>query len=952
MIEIALAVAAICWTGNALAAPRVFRSITATVVYNSSTYLSAPANIRIKAVASTTGVDPVLNVLDPSGNTIAFNDDAPGLGLNSEVSFPITVSGWYRIIVHSYTASSGGTGTVFLDTGGGYTTYATGASFRGTKLTTSASTRSFQTALRPGGTDDTVIYMLDLYGQVLAWDDDQGTGLASFYWNLVGTVPYVVLGAYSTPGTADLYLNDADGSYTNDHDNDGLGRDLELQLGSCDDYYDPGCAYVFNLRDSDHDGIEDRYELFGLDYSPPIELPRWGASPVVKDVFIEEDYAAGFSLTSSQMQTCADMFATGPQSQVRNLIGDGVRLHFDVGPSAICSDPALCGNWGGGTATASPSMNSQRTNIFVHAYVRPGDLDTGPTAVPMKTAADPFCHELGHHLNLSHEAGPLLPSPHPFTTLQANCKPNYKSIMNYGMGGVFVLSKGYEADMNPSHVSEVNHYSSSTDTSLLAAAFPRNASAPWQLDWNRDQKYADGPSGHVRAGLTHMKQACNGGGIYAKQVVIQPAAVTPDLVTYPHDAAGTRRLYAFFVQRADNRLYYMHGSMSGATSSGSCGPTGPNPCHVYDSPLTVSPVPAPVKSVSVEDWGGRLAVAYLDNTSTIRVVTGTRDGTGTDGGNLAWSAPRTIVPGVDNGTEPELAVLRVAPGGQYGSVNEVLALFYVKGGIHQMTFTDWGYVNWSPGAALLESGTNANIAGSLAASVVAWPPRGSLPWPDYSSDPALIARNCAVLPNANRIARFYCYDRASNRWANYSTGFDNAGANIKLIGRPALGYHVLRTNVGTSADPLVQTSGNTAWGQFWFVGVPDVPTDADAHRNPVYWVTFKGREYPSTPPTYTMGWTSMTEWRDDWSHAFWDDATGQNSGFSFYEDGNLSALKAAWNPSADWFEIEPFADGTADIDLHDISDFKVLERGICAAVRGPTAGDAFCGSVYDSYWGY
>jgi len=92
-------------------------------------------------------------------------------------------------------------------------------------------------------------------------------------------------------GDAALYVNDVS---TSDLDGDGLGDGLEADVGTC---WDPAvtCPWSEAHDDTDRDGLPDGEELLGVFGSDPdggddLALPRWGGSPLHKDVYVEVDF--------------------------------------------------------------------------------------------------------------------------------------------------------------------------------------------------------------------------------------------------------------------------------------------------------------------------------------------------------------------------------------------------------------------------------------------------------------------------------------------------------------------------------------------------------------------------------------------------------------------------------------------------------------------------------------
>ena len=141
------------------------------------------------------------------------------------------------------------------------------------------------------------------------------------------------------PGKVNLYSNDLDADY----DQDGLGSGLETELGLCDTPF-LVCSGVHNLHDTDRDGLPDAAEVFGVeDTFDPQYLPRWGADPRHKDVFVEVDYTNEFSghpVSEASAGQAAERYAAGyPEELLNPDFEGGVRLHLDIGHT--CANAVL-----------------------------------------------------------------------------------------------------------------------------------------------------------------------------------------------------------------------------------------------------------------------------------------------------------------------------------------------------------------------------------------------------------------------------------------------------------------------------------------------------------------------------------------------------------------------------------------------------------------------------------
>lgn len=200
-----------------------------------------------------------------------------------------------------------------------------------------------------------------------------------------------------------------------DGDGDGLSYQVEVDLDTCDEFFDyvrPGvpCSQLHSecqsggdpnecdrlLRDTDSDGLRDDLEVYGFD-SPSgstkdLRFPQWGANPRHMDVFVEMDT----SLLKARMaleppETCS-MYEwnlddtsvayveslgsrqygdTSPTLEYRNFFDSfediyeqapssinvdglgGIRVHFDVGVENPNPLDTRWGNWGGGNTCVS-----------------------------------------------------------------------------------------------------------------------------------------------------------------------------------------------------------------------------------------------------------------------------------------------------------------------------------------------------------------------------------------------------------------------------------------------------------------------------------------------------------------------------------------------------------------------------------------------------------------------
>ena len=202
--------------------------------------------------------------------------------------------------------------------------------------------------------------------------------------------------------------------------------------------------------DTDGDGIPDGDEVYGT--VAGLDLPAIGASPVVKDIFVEADWtddsfdggAHSHRPTAAAVAALEAAFAAAP---VANPYGGptGIALHIDYGQGGAFA--------GGNLIPGSPEyivfdsefnalkvahFDNNRKGyfhyaIFSHRYNNASNNSSGiaeingddfmvtlQVSLGDSEVSKTTMHELGHNLNLRHGG---------FENL--NRKPNYNSIMNY-----------------------------------------------------------------------------------------------------------------------------------------------------------------------------------------------------------------------------------------------------------------------------------------------------------------------------------------------------------------------------------------------------------------------------------------------------------------------------------------------------------------------------------------
>jgi hypothetical protein len=317
----------------------------------------------------------------------------------------------------------------------------------------------------------------------------------------------------------------------------------------------------------------DYEETYGVDaLGNPQYLPKWGANPAQKDIFIEVDYGLPIDknfLQPGSLRLVADYFSKGKSHTLRNFtVQDGVKLHFDIGrnptPGSPASDYTLYGDWGGSQEFTWDSTGKSewqqlrkdtnyfsaiRHNRFRHFLRREGNgsgiAEPGRDAFYVYSWAQSpktTAHEIGHTALLfhwgSHRWGPTV-----------NCKPNYVSIMNYGYGlwnentipgsggsGGIPGQKhpGFSQDdfaisvqLNPASLSEAAGLLSKYDSNYVplflgtgAYGFDfllqtANCGVMCSIDWNRNNSFSP-TNTHIRSGVT-LSRHCRDNTIHNTQ---------------------------------------------------------------------------------------------------------------------------------------------------------------------------------------------------------------------------------------------------------------------------------------------------------------------------------------------------------------------------------------------------------------------------------------------------
>jgi len=435
------------------------------------------------------------------GTTLAVVDGLPGTLPTMDVVAPAT--GLYRLLVAPYRAEFGGHVTLEARVDGVLQARLENLPFGGhlRRLpATSVGDRVFVGAVPDGNGHDAVLTLLAA----------PGSGLSSPYVsanNDIGTLPsvtipeggeelWLLLSAFDARHgpSINLYVSRLglghDGG-ASDGDGDGLSRELEDMLGSCDrapKRGQSGCLAPvprppgWSSRDTDHDGFTDFEEVFGVRrcYPGPATPPRFalpgcyqdhndrcradcpaetglisqiplsaldGPKPTVHDIYVELDYwqsAASGKKGGMLPEHAAMVERTFEERFVHGeggTAGSFAALNYPIEFHLFQDEPLRLPGFRGVSHIPALAARSLFFDLFFTAdrkytgtfhYVVGTDRGGGQSDVTGRAAIVGLSGGAGSALKLAHEIGHLLGLLHNHTLGNPDHTPFHLSIMSYG----------------------------------------------------------------------------------------------------------------------------------------------------------------------------------------------------------------------------------------------------------------------------------------------------------------------------------------------------------------------------------------------------------------------------------------------------------------------------------------------------------------------------------------
>jgi Bacterial TSP3 repeat len=910
-------------------------TVTATQTYEGRIYLTKLHRIRIETRNVSLGGDPVLHLLSPSRAEVMVNDNNGG-SLAAAFNYLPIVTGWYTVIVRAKDIAHRGTADLYKDG----TLMAEQIAFAGTALSLKdmLAKESIEIVKLPQGTTGKDrLYILKANGIGIQRD---GSDWGPFHMakiklnsNLGDCI--VIIGTEQREGLVRVVRNDAE-IPNHDPDNDGLGNEVEKAVGTCStrsgsiDGCD--CSTIADARDTDGDGIPDGWEVLGRTDVWPLQLlPKWGADPRHKDMFIEVDFMRRtlqdndrdtvLNMTAAAARNFAaiygDAFTTDPVTRAQHAATmknpdrlPGISLHLDTGRDPETdADATIFGNWGGFNAVDAISGNGvcdndhpnckgvpantawkdvhnfsiARRGIFRYALGYPtggGSNNTGFACDFNFYDLYIPAHEWGHTMDLGHSG-----RNHVTGDIDVNCKPNYPSIMNYAVlnrPGVGFADGEELPPLNNASLTEW-HAVSPTNTGYLDRL--ENVFGYWvdrrngNVDWNRNGTFE--PAGQTVQAYANYQPGNGNGCEFTRYNQLE--FFNAQTTTTPVMARLNKRLYVFYTK--DGAVKY-----KSSDSNWDCTELTREGCN--------NGTWSNEKDAGFQQSVG---VDIMNDLSSLRIVSVQSNG-------KIMEKRLTLIGGLEqlSATQPIAGSADGEPSLSFGLTGSYLLY---KGTDKLIHFNRFFAGQWQGDQVAYQS-ENQPVR-----STDAWAfpciIQTFLPWKPNSRE------LYALIPDENSLLNMWYYNRSTNFWEKTNVMEDNPPGPIH--NKPSMVYVPYQTQ---QENP----------GRLYIVYV--------SKSQPGSIFNGRTRMRMSYVKVSTNGDGSLTKTEKIGLDSYYDNVSFCTYGISlFYEHGkdkNLRAICTVGNAESGFLlRFRPKSDGINDFEYKNYNDWETIRLNACKLVVNP-----------------
>ncbi len=908
------------------------------------------AEVRITLTSRPTPHIVLLNNLSPQADPIAFvlNSAMAQVGTGTPVTvglsitLPASLSGTFTVVVRSRTSTTPQTANLLVDgvlnTSG--LSFTTGASFAMSQVDPSEKIMGIPQPLGPNGE---VAYLFTPDGKTLL-GRSSGDRTSLSPPSKQDVLAVFASNSPSIPGPIRVYRNDAG----HDTDGDGLGDELEAALGTCasntGSVAGVNCNEIADPRDTDGDGLQDGWEVLGKDYSYVVgnitvtrymPLPKWGANPRHKDIFLEIDFRR-LNLAENQANLSTHMTPQGARAMaaiyadaattdgVVKLIHTvsiqnpdrltGISLHLDTGvPPETPADATIYGDWGGYTAVnAIPDPNNPgsyipqdpgavwqqqlgvgRTGIFhyIMGYTTGGgSCGEGIACGFNMSSANNSAHEFGHTIGLNHNG--------PYTvTDEPNCKPNYPSLMNYAYYGT-----GYSQFSDGRNFPNFNNHdlveTNAVDPSNLPLMTALQSyfkykvdTATGSVDWNRDGIFAPATN-PVRAYANYQP----GGECEFTREKSQDTNIkserSPAIVRFGNN------VWVFAIDPSGHLAYTYPPSFS-------CQQLNIDACSSL-----------PFQSIGTRDLGPVASfdakTMLINGTETVILVGIRPDGTMFEtsltlpGGRILWGDITPIVASPAAG-EPSLANTIERSG---------LALAY-KGADNIVRIRYRSATGWGAEQQIAIAGQPLAISvNSSPAVVYTYLPLGGI---IANAEHILLAS-----ADGQGVIQFYTPGTFPlNRWGRIGIPYDYMSSPV---GRPVMAWTGGPPNIVVAGGKQTLTPPSSTYPRLYilYLQYQSPPAGVNSPINPIR----MSMSYIDQTGKLHIGLDA--DFDDEWSYAYGMSLITPTD--SALRAAVTSAVLPSGSPPQDEVYFRPHADGISDLVYHNYDDWKTLAHDSCTVL--------------------